>query len=47
MFFVEDQQTKLVTDPFDEKSGYSLPDLEANVALISHDHFKPVRATSP
>jgi len=39
MFLVEDQRSKLITDPFDEKVGYPLPELEAKVVLVSHGHF--------
>ena len=31
--------TKIVFDPFDNTIGYELPVLEADIALISHDHF--------
>ena len=32
-------EIKIVTDPFDSTVGYPLPDLSANVCLVSHDHF--------
>lgn len=39
MFLAEDLRVKLVTDPFDEKVGYPLPEVRADVVLVSHDHF--------
>jgi L-ascorbate metabolism protein UlaG (beta-lactamase superfamily) len=30
---------KIVTDPFDSSVGYPLPDVTADVCLVSHDHF--------
>ena len=30
---------KIVTDPFDASLGYPMPDVTADVCLISHDHF--------
>lgn len=30
---------KIVTDPFDETVGYPLPDVSADVVLVSHKHF--------
>jgi L-ascorbate metabolism protein UlaG (beta-lactamase superfamily) len=30
---------KIVTDPFDSTVGYPLPDVTADVCLVSHDHF--------
>lgn len=39
MFLVQEPRVKMVTDPFDENVGYPLPELEAEVVLISHDHF--------
>ena len=29
----------LVIDPFDEKIGLKLPKLEADILLVTHDHF--------
>jgi L-ascorbate metabolism protein UlaG (beta-lactamase superfamily) len=29
---------KVLTDPFDEKVGYPLPNVEADIVLVSHDH---------
>jgi len=39
MFFIEDSRTDLVIDPFSENVGYPLPELEAKLVLISHDHL--------
>jgi len=35
----KDSDTKLVIDPYDEKTGLRIPKLEADIILISHDHF--------
>ena len=32
-------ETKLVIDPFDEKIGLKLPKLEADILLVTHEHF--------
>lgn len=34
-----ENNTKIITDPFDEKVGYQVPDEEADIATISHDHY--------
>jgi L-ascorbate metabolism protein UlaG (beta-lactamase superfamily) len=39
MFLIEDGGHRLVTDPFAEGVGYELPDVEADIILVSHDHF--------
>lgn len=39
MFLLEDTDSRLVTDPYGEGVGYDLPDVEADIVLISHDHF--------
>ncbi|MBC7230119.1 MAG: MBL fold metallo-hydrolase [Actinobacteria bacterium] len=40
MFKLEDGAgNRLVTDPYGEGVGYSLPDVEADLVLVSHDHF--------
>ncbi len=39
MFLVEGSGVKVVTDPFDEQVGYPVPELEADVVLVSHEHF--------
>jgi len=40
MFLLEDDSgIRVVTDPFAEGVGYRLPRVEAEVVLVSHDHF--------
>ncbi|NPV58294.1 MAG: MBL fold metallo-hydrolase [Actinobacteria bacterium] len=40
MFLLEDGAgNRLVTDPYGEGVGYSLPSVEAGIVLVSHDHF--------
>lgn len=39
MFLLEDAGHRLVTDPYGEGVGYRLPQVEADIVLISHDHF--------
>lgn len=40
MFLLEDGSGhRLVTDPYGEEVGYSLPRLMADIVLVSHDHF--------
>jgi L-ascorbate metabolism protein UlaG (beta-lactamase superfamily) len=39
MFLLEDEGHRLVTDPYGEGVGYQLPQVEADVVLVSHDHF--------
>ena len=34
----KDSQVKLVLDPYGEATGLSLPSMEADVVLITHDH---------
>jgi L-ascorbate metabolism protein UlaG (beta-lactamase superfamily) len=39
MFILEDKGgNRLVTDPYNEYVGYNLPDIEADIVLVSHDH---------
>jgi len=38
-FEIKGKEVNLVIDPYDEKVGYKLPKLSADVLLISHDHF--------
>ncbi len=33
------EQVKLVTDPFSNEIGFKLPKMEANVLLVSHQHY--------
>lgn len=40
MFLLEDGEgNRLVTDPYGDGVGYALPSVEANIVLVSHDHF--------
>lgn len=39
MFMVESDQVRVVTDPYTKEVGYTMPRLEAEAVLISHDHF--------
>ena len=39
MFLLEDVGHRLVTDPYGEGVGYKLPQVEADIVLVSHDHF--------
>lgn len=34
-----DDEVKMITDPFDNSVGYPMPDVTADVCVISHDHF--------
>ncbi len=34
-----DNGTRILTDPFDEQVGYTLPHTEADVVTVSHNHF--------
>lgn len=38
-FEIKSKNINLVIDPYDDKIGYKLPKLSADVLLISHDHF--------
>jgi len=39
-FLVEAEDgTKVITDPFDESIGYSIPEEEPDVVTVSHSHF--------
>lgn len=45
MFLLEDGAGhRLVTDPYGEGVGYSLPSVEAGIVLVSHDHFDHANA---
>ena len=37
--FLVSDGVKIVTDPFDKSVGYPLPDVSADIILISHEHF--------
>ncbi len=32
-------EIKIVNDPFDDSVGYPMPDVTADICLVSHDHF--------
>jgi L-ascorbate metabolism protein UlaG (beta-lactamase superfamily) len=34
-----DDKVKMVTDPFDKSVGYPMPDISADIVLVSHRHF--------
>jgi L-ascorbate metabolism protein UlaG (beta-lactamase superfamily) len=36
---ISSDETRILTDPFDEHVGYELPRVEADVVTISHGHF--------
>ncbi len=38
-FLVTSGDIKIVFDPFDNTVGYPLPQVEANLVVVSHDHF--------
>lgn len=38
-FYIETGDTRLVTDPFNEEVGYPMPELEANIVTVSHQHW--------
>jgi L-ascorbate metabolism protein UlaG (beta-lactamase superfamily) len=38
-FLCEGSGVRLVTDPFDAKVGYPLPDVDADIVTVSHGHF--------
>ena len=37
--FMLSNSVKIVTDPFDKSVGYPLPEVSADIILISHEHF--------
>ena len=40
MFLLQDDKgTRVVTDPYDPSIGYPLPQVDADVVLVSHDHY--------
>ncbi len=40
MFLIEDDRgIRVVTDPYDESIGYEMPDIEADVVIVSHGHY--------
>jgi len=38
-FLVTSGDTKIAFDPFDDSVGYPLPQVEADLVVVSHDHF--------
>lgn len=39
-FYIESEEgTRLITDPFDKTVGYNMPDIEADIVTISHNHY--------
>ena len=34
-----DDEVKMITDPFDDSVGYPMPDVTADICVVSHDHF--------
>lgn len=38
-FYCEGEGVRLLTDPFDPQVGYPLPDVEADLVTVSHDHY--------
>lgn len=37
--FMISDSVKIITDPFDKSVGYSVPDVSADIVLVSHEHF--------
>lgn len=37
--FMLSDSVKIVTDPFDKSVGYPVPDVSADIVLVSHEHF--------
>ena len=35
----QNDEIKIVIDPFDESSGLRIPKMEANILLLSHEHY--------
>jgi len=38
-FYCQGEGLRLLTDPFDQQVGYPLPDVEADLVTVSHDHY--------
>ena len=34
-----DDKVRIVTDPFDKSVGYPMPDVSADICVVSHEHF--------
>lgn len=39
MFKMEIEGFRIITDPYDAKVGYPLPDVEADIVTVSHEHY--------
>lgn len=37
-FLVESKQARVATDPFNDRVGYPIPDVTADIALVTHEH---------
>lgn len=47
MFLLQDDRgLRVVTDPYDPSIGYPFPDVQADVVLVSHDHYDHNNATA-
>ena len=38
-FLIETGATRIITDPFDESTGYRIPSVSADLVTVSHDHY--------
>ena len=38
-FKIKGRQSTVITDPYDEKLGFKLPKVEADILTVSHDHY--------
>ena len=38
-FLIETGATRIITDPFDETTGYRIPSISADLVTVSHDHY--------
>ncbi len=38
-FLVYNDRIRIITDPYDETLGYPMPEVSAEVCLVSHEHF--------
>lgn len=38
-FYIETENQRVVTDPFNEEVGYPMPGLEADIVTVSHQHW--------
>ncbi len=37
-FLIETEHARIVTDPYDETTGYKFPSVSADIVIVSHDH---------